>query len=974
MKLSEYQSKRLFYLNTDYFVDYINLNKLDIDPEKRYVIKVDNGSKGRMKAGLVKLNITGSECIEWVKTRNILDNYIVEYPIQYIEREIYVMIRPYTDPDYDQIIINENGGINLTDPLQGSREILVECDTIYNNNSTLLDQFIRRAYNFYSKYHLTYLEMNPVIINSFGQYIPADFAVLWDSDSSSLFSGVELEILTKDYFHESKNLTTEEQNIKLLDTRTGGSLKFTLLNPEGSIWTLIAGGGASVLFTDAIYSQGYISELANYGEYSGDPQSDLVEEYCDNIFSLMSTKCKKLFIGGGIANFTDVSATFSGIIKSIDKNYQYLKDTDVWIRRGGPNYERGLELMRNTLSKYNISCHIYGPETPITEIVRLALPPKDKPVYNINNLEPNLKHTKTYIPINFNRDTKCVVYGFNKKAIERMLDFDYICNKTTPSVVAVCEPLSSKDRLEPIFFGNKSILLNIHRDIEFIAKKYVFDTVINFSSFRTAYKSTLELLEYSCIKNIVIIAEGVPERHSRILKKIATKKMVNIFGPATVGGIVAGEFKIANTGGTIENIISCGLNTSGSIGLVTRSGGLLNEMCNLIGNIHTSISIGGDRYPCQSFYTVVKGYQENSSIEKIVILGEIGGVEELVVAEAVKNGEITKPVIAWCYGISANYFNSEIKFGHAGASANSEIETAIFKNYYMSQCGIAVPTSFEDLKKLVNTIKITSTPTNKINSNRRLPTFFSSISNELGDILTYNGVPITNLLTSGIGKTIGHLWLKLDLPDWICKFIELVLIVCADHGAMVSGAHNTIVASRAGKDMISSLCSGLLTIGDLFGGALNDSAKQFKYALDNGLNPEQFVEYIKSTGKPIMGIGHKLKTAENPDMRVKVLLKYIYTNFPEFRYVNYALEVERITLRKRNNLILNVDGLVANALLDCFSSVMLPEELTELVDNQMFNSFFVLARTIGFIGHWHDQRRLKQGLFRLDDNDIEYLT
>ena len=47
---------------------------------------------------------------------------------------------------------------------------------------------------------------------------------------------------------------------------------------------------------------------------------------------------------------------------------------------------------------------------------------------------------------------------------------------------------------------------------------------------------------------------------------------------------------------------------------------------------------------------------------------------------------------------------------------------------------------------------------------------------------------------------------------------------------MVSGASNTIVASRASKDLISSLCSGLLTIGDLFGGALNEAGTNFYYA------------------------------------------------------------------------------------------------------------------------------------------------
>jgi len=50
------------------------------------------------------------------------------------------------------------------------------------------------------------------------------------------------------------------------------------------------------------------------------------------------------------------------------------------------------------------------------------------------------------------------------------------------------------------------------------------------------------------------------------------------------------------------------------------------------------------------------------------------------------------------------------------------------------------------------------------------------------------------------------------LPKYASKFIEMCLMVTADHGPAVSGAHNTIVCARAGKDLISSLASGLLTI------------------------------------------------------------------------------------------------------------------------------------------------------------------
>ena len=56
-------------------------------------------------------------------------------------------------------------------------------------------------------------------------------------------------------------------------------------------------------------------------------------------------------------------------------------------------------------------------------------------------------------------------------------------------------------------------------------------------------------------------------------------------------------------------------------------------------------------------------------------------------------------------------------------------------------------------------------------------------------------------------------WLyNLRLPKYATKFIEMCLMVTADHGPAVSGAHNTIVCARAGKDLVSCLASGLLTI------------------------------------------------------------------------------------------------------------------------------------------------------------------
>jgi hypothetical protein len=64
----------------------------------------------------------------------------------------------------------------------------------------------------------------------------------------------------------------------------------------------------------------------------------------------------------------------------------------------------------------------------------------------------------------------------------------------------------------------------------------------------------------------------------------------------------------------------------------------------------------------------------------------------------------------------------------------------------------------------------------------------------------------------GIGGVVSLLWFQRCLPPYVCKFFEMCLMVTADHGPAVSGAHNTIVCARAGKDLVSSLVSGLLTV------------------------------------------------------------------------------------------------------------------------------------------------------------------
>lgn len=108
------------------------------------------------------------------------------------------------------------------------------------------------------------------------------------------------------------------------------------------------------------------------------------------------------------------------------------------------------------------------------------------------------------------------------------------------------------------------------------------DVFINFASFRSAFDSSLEALKQDSIRVVAIIAEGVPEADAKQLITYANANNKVIIGPATVGGIQAGAFKIGDTAGTIDNIVTCKLHRPGSVGFVSKSGGMSNELYNVL--------------------------------------------------------------------------------------------------------------------------------------------------------------------------------------------------------------------------------------------------------------------------------------------------------------------------------------------------------------------------------------------------------
>lgn len=1019
--------------------------------EQKLVAKPDQLIKRRGKAGLIAVNKSFDEAKEWIMQRMCkeqtvetvtgqLTHFLIEPFVPHKqEEEFYICI--ISGRYFDEILFYHEGGVDVGDvdakaervqvisgeeigAEQVKEKLLSKVPAAKQEN---LASFIVSLFKVYRLLHFAYLEINPLVMLEDNTVVPLDMAAKLDETASFLVAQKWGEVDWPPPF--GRAAYPEEAYIRELDGKTGASLKLTILNEKGRVWTMVAGGGASVVYADTVADYGWGHELANYGEYSGAPTTEETFAYAKTLLSLMlkykHPDGKFLIIGGGIANFTDVAATFGGLIKALEHYAEDIKahKIQIWIRRAGPNYLEGLRKVKVASDRLGLGLKVYGPETHITAVIPMALglmaplpepdlsascgPPTRK-LIEVKNKKPAGSEAfappsrTTHTIVTSTAETTSIVYGMQNRAVQGMLDFDFMCKRKKPSVEAMVFPFSGNHYVK-FYWGTEETLMPVYTTTkEAIAKHPNASVFINFASFRSVHETTMEALKYPNVKTIAIIAEGVPEQQTRDIIKVAEAKKVGIIGPATVGGIKPGCLRIGNTGGMLDNIVMSRLYRPGSIAYVSKSGGMSNELNNMIcrnsNGVYEGVAIGGDRYPGSRFLDHFLRYQDDPNAKILLLLGEVGGVDEYDLIDACKAGRITKPVIAWCVGTCASCFTTEVQFGHAGAQARGDMETAAAKNKAMKEAGFHVPDSFDKLPetianlytKMVEEGDIVETPegetpqvpmdytwAKKLGMVRKPANFISSIADDRGEELKYCGVTITEVFEQdlGIGGVLSLLWFRRQLPPACTKFIEMILQVTADHGPAVSGAHNTIVTARAGKDLVSALCSGLLTIGPRFGGALDDAAKMFAEAHDSGLSPKDFVEKMKRSNQLIMGIGHRIKSLANPDQRVVLIKEFAKKHFPSTPILDFALAVEQITTSKRANLILNVDGCIAVSFVDMIRScgAFSREECDDLMAFGCLNGLFVLGRSIGFIGHFLDQLRLKQPLYRHPWDDITYI-
>lgn len=580
-----------------------------------------------------------------------------------------------------------------------------------------------------------------------------------------------------------------------------------------------------------------------------------------------------------------------------------------------------------------------------------------------------------------------VMFGNHPGIIQSTMDFDYLAGKIEHSIVAIVGVPQKSFRY---FWGEKEVIIPGFKSVDDMPNS--LKQRVNLFAILQSARRVLESAKVaiSQLPNIVggtVFAEGVPEQHALALRAVCKKNKVFIFGPSSVGLTVSGMFKLGAIGGTTaEGIQATGLIDVGTIAVVSSSGGMVNELINMVAKngyrVSFATAIGGERYPMTTPLDALRQAIDDKQTKALLYFGELGGQDEYEIADYLISHKTDKPIICYIAGQVAEYFEVPPQFGHAKALAGNKLETSSAKKVALREVGVTVADSFLDfetelskLSKSGNKFELSKSARGvSVMAKRKPALFVDRISSDQGeDVKLLN----KNLLDMVEANTLSSLTLGLLLGQEpkskeLINFFDFCLKLLVDHGPQVSGAVNTMITARAGRDLASSLASGILTIGSRFGGAINQSAQNWLNAVSDKEAPADFVEGFARSGQYVSGIGHKKYRSDIPDPRVTALIGKYNADGP---YLKFARQVEQITLSKKAQLILNVDGAIAAIALDILQTKekLTVGEIQTLIDCEFFNAIFILARSIGFTAHFMEQKRLDEGLFRLPDELISSL-
>ena len=185
------------------------------------------------------------------------------------------------------------------------------------------------------------------------------------------------------------------------------------------------------------------------------------------------------------------------------------------------------------------------------------------------------------------------------------------------------------------------------------------------------------------IKLLVAIPEHVPVQDTMKIVEIAKQKGAIVIGPNTPGVMIPGLIKIG--------IMPASPFKFGNTVVLSKSGTLLYEISNNLSNSGfgqcITIGIGGDPINGTRLVDAFDMVKDYPNLDGIVVVGEIGGDAEEVLAQKIIDENFEKPVVAYIAGRKAP---KEKRMGHAGAIVMGNYGSAESKITMFSKANIPV--------------------------------------------------------------------------------------------------------------------------------------------------------------------------------------------------------------------------------------------------------------------------------------------
>ncbi|HKF94444.1 MAG TPA: citryl-CoA lyase, partial [Gammaproteobacteria bacterium] len=464
------------------------------------------------------------------------------------------------------------------------------------------------------------------------------------------------------------------------------------------------------------------------------------------------------------------------------------------------------------------------------------------------------------------------------------------------------------------------------------------------------------------IKLAVLVPDRVPLWDAMEIAAAAKANGATFLGPNTLGALSPGKGVIGMIGGRAESArqwFKPGIPKG--VGVISRSGGMASSTGYYLGQsgvrISTIVHIGGDAVIGIRLPDAALMFEADPFTEAIVVFGEIGSSQEEELASLVRDGEITKPVIAYIGGKAAR---EGTRFSHAGAIIEGGRGTHAGKVKALREAGATVVDAFGELRDAVVGMLRKSKGESLMSEVDKKAVWNTSITRVEPNRVAVRGYDIAELMGRVSFGAAVYLVLTGELPSQpVARLLDAILVSSIDHGATPPSALAARTVASTGATLSAAVGAGIMSINRHHGGAIEDCACQLKVVAARASRESipmdeaasRMLATMRDAGERMSGFGHRLHTK---DPRTARLFELAREAGVDGVHMQVARAVEKAFADAKKSLPINVDGAIGAILADLG------------MDPATFNGIFMIARTPGLIAHVIEEQTREKPMRRID--------